>query len=345
MNSFKKLKKDRYFQAFIIILIIAFVIRIFLWTDIGYGRVQDDYWMITLANNFIDNFRYELTENVKYDKTQPLFPFLLGISSLFPGNLLSIGLFLTIILSIFGMFFAYKFWEKLENKKIALLSVFFIAFSSIFIKNDLILKGRSLYVLISLISFIFIYKSMKNEKYMPIASVFIVLAAFSRWEGYVLIPVAFFSFLFSKRKEIIKDKKINLNIFTKDYFIISVLIIVVPLFLWSWRSADCCGSWIPSYGYQQQLGDSSKSWQGGLDYLKGIPSEISWPIIFLGLSGLIFSFKRYKEYVPIYLYFIFILFVHLKFRGESLDFYFLTPFFYGFVSIFIFKLKNKLSLK
>lgn len=347
MRFIEKIKKDKFFAGLILILLIATIIRVFLIFEITTGHGQDGYWMISVANNFIDNFRYELIENQPYDKTQPLYPILLGIF-LFLFNFIfdnpnQTGALFSVIISIAIIFMTYIFWSKKENKKIALIAGFFIAFSYFSITYaSLGLNANPLYTLILLINFIFIYKAMENEKKWPLAAIFITLAALTRWEGYLLIPVAFICFIISKRKEIFQNKEIKLGVFYKDYFIISALIILIPLLLWSFRAYSISGSWIPTYGYQEQLSDSSKFWQGGISFFTGIPEYIPYYMLILIIGGLIISLKKYKIYYPIFIYMILEIFIHIKFRGRSGHLYYMTPFLYGFASIFIFKLRNKL---
>jgi len=350
MKFLEKIKKDKYLLGLIIILLIATIIKIFLLFEITTGHGQDDYWMISLGENFIDNFRYELIENQPYNNTQPVYPLLFGIFLYFFNfifkNPNQTGALLSIIISLGIILLTYIFWSKIENKKVALLASFFIAFSFFSISYaSLGLNANPLYTLLLLISLLFIYKSIEKEKLMPIAAIFITLSALTRWEGYLLIPVALFTLIISKRKEIFRKNKINFSYFKKDYFIISLLIILLPLFLWSLRSFNISGSWIPTYTYQQQLSSNEKTWQGGVNFFTGIPAYIPYYMIILIMGGLLCGLRKYKKYYPLFLYILFELFIHLKFRGRSGHLYYITPFLFGYASIFIFKLKEKIENK
>tara|TARA_Y100000310_G_scaffold303984_1_gene342747 strand:- start:72 stop:911 length:840 start_codon:yes stop_codon:yes gene_type:complete len=113
--------------------------------------------------------------------------------------------------------------------------------------------------------------------------------------------------------------------------------------MWSLRSHNCCGSWIPSYGYQQQL--SSGGGGAGISYLTGIPQFIPWYFLIFIILGLLASFKNYKKYIPIYIYLILSLFIHMKFRGHSDQIMYVTPLLYGFMALFILSVKNKVKTK
>ena len=207
------------------------------------------------------------------------------------------------------------------------------------------LLSYTLFALSLITALFFIYKSLKNDKFFPIAAVFITLSALTRWEGYSLVGVWLISLVIARKNQIFKDEKVSFDLFKKDYFIIAVIIILIPLFLWSFRSHNCCGSWIPSYGYQKQLSSPGSQLQKSANYFKGLPNYIPFSMLILILGGLYIGLKKYKKHYPILLSLLFILFIHLKFRGRSGHSYLMTPLLYGYASICLLKLKEIIDKK
>jgi len=334
----KRLKKNT-LLIIILIIIFALIVRLFAFTTITTGGSQDDYWFLTLAKNILDNKAFELTEGNPYDLSQPLHPFLIGIFSFFIGNFFLSAILISILFSIALLIATYVFWKKIENKDIAILSVIFVGFSALVIKYSVAIRADIIYTFLLIVSLFFIYKVKDHDKFLPIASVFIVLAALTRWEGYLLIPVGLISFIIWNRKDIFTKEGLRFSVFKKDYFIMALLIIFIPLFLWSWRSSNCCGSWIPSYSYQKQL--SGNSGGAGLSFLSNMPNFIPWYLLTLLAIGLIYSFKKYKRYFPIYIYLGLESIIHIKFRGRSDQILYTLPLLYGFFSLLIIDIKNK----
>ncbi len=339
-----KIKKP-YLWVLVGILIIALIVRIFVFGAVTTGHSQDSYWFIKIGENFIKDYVIELNPGQKYDLSQPLHPVLLGLSSLVFKNLFFNGKLFSLISGMLVILFVYILWKKLEDKKTALLASFFIAFAALSLKFSVAIREDSLYMVLLVISLFFIYKSKDNEKFMPLASILIVLSSLTRWEGYMLIPTALISFFIWKRKEIFNEKSINIKPFANKYVVLSLIIIIVPLFFWSMRSYEMCNcglsGMIPSYGYQQQL--SAGSGGSGFSYLSHIPNFIPWYFLIFILFGLIFSFKKYKKYFPIYLFLIFDLFIHMKFRGKAEQILYITPILYGFMAMVVLDIKRKIS--
>ena len=196
-----KIKKP-YLWVLVGILIIALIVRIFVFGAVTTGHSQDSYWFIKIGENFIKDYVIELNPGQKYDLSQPLHPVLLGLSSLVFKNLFFNGKLFSLISGMLVILFVYILWKKLEDKKTALLASFFIAFAALSLKFSVAIREDSLYMVLLVISLFFIYKSKDNEKFMPLASILIVLSSLTRWEGYMLIPTALISFFIWKRKEI-----------------------------------------------------------------------------------------------------------------------------------------------
>lgn len=327
----------------ILVIILALVVRLFAFTTITTGGSQDDYWFLTLAKNIFDKGAFELSDGNPYDLSQPLHPFLIGIFSFFIGDFFLSAIIVSILFSIALLIATYVFWRKIENHDVAILSMIFIGFSALVIKYSVAIRADIIYTFLLIASLFFIYKIRDHNKFLPIASVFVVLAALTRWEGYLLIPVGLISFIIWNRKEIFTKDGIKLGIFKKDYFLMALLIIFVPLFLWSWRSSNCCGSWIPSYAYQKQLSGSSGG--SGIKFLSDMPKFIPWYFLTLLAVGLVYSFKKYKKYLPIYIYLGLELIIHLKFRGRSDQILYTLPLFSGFLSLLIIDLKGIVRAK
>jgi asparagine N-glycosylation enzyme membrane subunit Stt3 len=333
-----EISKKKAFWVLIGIILLGIIIRLFVFNTVTTGHSQDEYWFMTLGKGFIENFNFELISGEPYDLSQPLHPFLIGIFSLFLKDLFFTGKIISLIFGILMILFTYIFWSKMKDKQTGLLASFFVAFAALSIKYSIAIREDSLYTALLIITLFFIYK-IKNEKFMPIAGIFIVLCALTRWEGYLLIPVVFAGFLIYNWKKMFTKKGLDISPIKNKYFLLSVLIILIPLFLWSFRSYTCCGSWIPSYGYQQQLGGGS----AGFSYLKDIPVFVPWYFLIFIAIGLFYSFKNYKKYSIIYLYLILSLIIHMKFRGHSDQVLYVTPILYGFMSILILKIKKRIE--
>jgi len=182
---------------------------------------------------------------------------------------------------------------------------------------------------------------------MPIAAMFITLASLSRWEGYLLIPTVFISLIYWNRKSIFKKNGLDLRIFSNKYFLLSVIIVFIPLFFWSLRSFNLCDcgmkGFIPSYSYQQQLSGSGGG--AGISYLTGIFSLIHWYFLIFIIIGILSSFSKFKKFFPIYLYLAFSLFIHMAFRGNPEQVVYILPLLYGFLGFLIVDFGKRLSNK
>jgi len=343
----RNLLKDKTFLLVAGIILIGIIVRIFVFGAVTTGHSQDSYWFITIGENFKNNFRIELAENQPYDLSQPLHPILLGITSIIFNELYFNGKLFSLIFGILILPMTYLFWKKVENKETAILALFFTSFGALMLKYSVAIREDSLYVFLLMITLFFIYKIKDDKKFLPIASIFIMLSSLTRWEGYLLIPVALFSFMYWHRKEIFEKNAFNLGVFLDKRFVLAFIIIFIPLFWWSFRSYGLCDcgvtGFIPSYSYQQQL--SGGSGGAGLSYLTGIPEFIPWFFLIFVIGGLFFSLKEYRRYFPIFLYFVFTLFIHMNFRGKSEQITYVYPLLAGFMSIFILKFKNLFSKK
>jgi len=339
-NFLAMIKKRKFLFILLAIILIGIVLRIVIFGTVTTGHSQDSYWFITLGDNLIKNFRFELTEGSRYDFSQPLHPVLLGVTSLIFRDLYFNGKLFSLVMGVLVILFTYIFWKKVKGKRVALLASFFVAFAALSFKYSVAIREDSLFMVMLLLALFFIYKVKDSDKFMPVAGLFIMLAAFARWEGYLLIPAALISFLIWKRKEIFVGGGINFGFLKNKYFLIGLIIIVIPLFFWSLRSYNLCDcgltGMIPSYNYQKQLSGAAS----GFSYLSGVPAVIPWYFVVFLFLGLIFSLKKYRKYFPIYLYLIFSLFIHMRFRGHSEQIVYITPILYGFMAIFILDIKK-----
>ncbi len=341
----KELLKDKTFLLIVGILVLALVVRLFVFGAVTTGHSQDSYWFITLGENWKNNLRIELAPNQPYDLSQPLHPILLGLTSIIFGDLYFNGKLLSLIFGLLILPMTYIFWKKVENKETAVLALFFTAFGALMLKYSVAIREDSLYVFLFMIALFFIYRLKDDKKYLPITAIFIMLSSLARWEGYLLIPAAFFSYVYWYRKEIFEKNAFNLGAFLDKRFILAFIIIFIPLFWWSFRSYGLCdcgvSGFIPSYSYQQQLGGGNGG--TGLAYFTGIPEFVPWYFLILMVSGLLFSLKKYRKYLPIFFYFVLTIFIHTSFRGKSEQITYVYPLLAGYMSIFVLKFKKLFS--
>ena len=94
--------------------------------------------------------------------------------------------------------------------------------------------------------------------------------------GAAMDASSFFAFMYKHWKEIYKKNSISFKLLKNKYVLLSIIILVVPLFLWSYRSSQCCGSWIPGYGYQKQLSEGNGG--AGFGYILDIFKNILYSL-------------------------------------------------------------------
>ena len=131
----------------------------------------------------------------------PLFPLLIKlIGTLFLGNLILSGLFISHISFIFFLYFFYRLISLRYSKSIAFSTlVTFLVFPSSFF--NVALYSESLFLLLSILCLYFLQK----KQYFT-ASIFAVLASLTRFVGIVLAVSIFYSYLASHN---FKLKKLN----------------------------------------------------------------------------------------------------------------------------------------
>jgi len=347
MINLKGLMRDKMVLFFIGIIIVGLIVRLFVFGVVTAGHSQDDYWFISIAENFIKTFKIELLPGQPYDLSQPLHPMLMGLTSLIFHDLYFNGKIFSLVMGFLSLPAVYFFWRKMEGVNVALLATFFVAFSALCLKFSVAVREDSLYMLLLVLSLFFIYKMNESPRKMVLAAIFISLSALTRWEGYLLIPVALFSYVYSNKKRIFKKNEMDLGIFFNKYFLLAIIIVAVPLLFWSIRSYNLCDcgvlGLVPSYEYQKQL--SGGGGGTGISFVTGLVDVIPWYFLIFMVGGLLLSLGDYRKYLPIYLYIALSFLIHMAFRGKPEQIVYIYPLLAGFMGICILKFKELFSKK
>ncbi len=331
--------KDKYIILLIILFLFAFSIRIYFFNSVTTEQWQDAYWMMRVSENLFSGKGYTLWGK-PHNIFQPGYPVTFGLLSLILNNSHLSGKIVSFLSSLLIIPIIYLLWKELESKEIALLTTFLVIIQPLVWEFSLRIMTESLFLLLMVSSFFFLFKSKENIKYLPLVSIILAYSCLTRWEGYLLTLSCIITFLYWKRKIIFGKGYATLNwekitpYLKNKYIVLSFLLFIIPVGTWWLRNLFETGSLIPSY-YQRKAGEGNPSI--GLFWFSVLSNALTLPVFLISILGLIISFKKWENHLPFYLFFILYSALHMYFFRSYERFAIIPmPLLFGWFSLAVF---------
>lgn len=226
---------------------IFFVVLLLLYLSFAnnyIGSNADDSIYVVLGKSLAEGNGYRIIsspENYVNAEYPPLFPLFISLIFLLGGNIFVIKLLIG-VLGVLGIYFIYLFLKLFLKEKQAFIITILTGIAPLFVFYTHQILSEVPYFLFSILALYFFVKSMDNKfskKYLFLCSLFILLAYFTRTIGFILIIAIGLYIIFER-----------LNKSTIRKFIFIILIIAIPILLWSVRILDNEGQIYEQYSYK-----------------------------------------------------------------------------------------------
>lgn len=223
---------------------------------------------------------------------QPLYPFLMALLSKVTGDFILSGKIISLLAGVATIPLVYLLWNTLDSKEVAVLASGLVAvnyahwFYSVHALRDV------LFLFFVLLSFLLFYQLPIHPKRLSWLALSLVLATFTREEGYLLAISLAFAYVYWKRKKILK----------KQYKVVpSVILYLAPILIWNLYKYAKTGSILPSF---VRLEIRYHEAHGGIHAISQAISSISLPIFLIALAGIYLTHRQGKreltlKYLPI----------------------------------------------
>jgi len=228
LKKFSEWLKDPYVKVFVIVLIVALIIRFYffiqtmdqpLWWDAAEYLSAAKRW--TIAPQMVDYWYY---------RRGLLWPLI--CAGFYMTGLGEPGIrFITMLFSVGIIIVSYLWIKEMFNKKLALLTAIGLTLSwtiLFFTARPLTYIPSPIFILLSGYLFWKGYVKNQGDKYIYLSSIFLGLAIFIRMQNLMFIPI-FFVFVFLKEKfRFLLNKKLWLSL-------LIIFIILIPLVIVYWQ--------------------------------------------------------------------------------------------------------------
>lgn len=155
-------------------------------------------------------------------------------SHLDPFIYYKVGRFVSVLFGTLSVLVIFILGKKIFNQKVGLISAMLLAFFPFHIEHSYVAKPDVIMVFFSLIALIFIYMMMKNGRfrYYLYASIFIAVAAATKYQGVSVIIAFVVAFLISNYKEKNKawDRPPLEKMLISFLIMIAVFLFICPIF-------------------------------------------------------------------------------------------------------------------
>jgi len=225
---------------------IFFVALLILYTSFAnnyIGSNADDSIYVVLGKSLAEGNGYRMIsspENYVNVEYPPLFPVFIAGIFILGGNIFVIKLLIT-VLGVLSIYSLYLFLKKFLNDKKAFIITVLTGISPLFIFYAHQVLSEVPYFLFSILALYFFVKYLDNSsnKNLLLCSLFVLLSYFIRTIGFVLIVAMGLYVAFEKLNK--KDLR---------KFIFIILIIALPILLWSVRILSNEGETYEQYSYK-----------------------------------------------------------------------------------------------
>ncbi len=227
-----------------IIFFVALLLLYLSFANNYIGSNADDSIYVVLGNSLAEGNGYRMIsspENYVNAEYPPLFPIFIAGIILVGGNIFIIKLFIA-ILAVIGVYSLYLFLKLFFKEKKAFIITVLTGISPLFVFYTHQVMSEVPYFLFSILALYFFVKFMDNKfskKYLFLCSLFLLLSYFTRTIGFVLIIAIGLYITFERlnKQEIRK-------------FVFIILIIAIPILLWSVRILGNEGETYEQYSYK-----------------------------------------------------------------------------------------------
>lgn len=196
---------NKYKFLIVLILLVSLLIRLY---NISFGSLwYDELHSASLADPewpFIETLKWYQPDCNLFDGTPPLFNLLLRFFSLIFGyNDFTIRL-LPVFIGVFSIYVIYKLGQVLFNKNVGILAAAITSVSPFHIQFSLELRSYGLFMLFSMLSFLFLYKffedkSNKNLLYFTLSNIIVLYSHYFSFIYFASVGLVFIYLLFEKK--------------------------------------------------------------------------------------------------------------------------------------------------
>jgi hypothetical protein len=156
------------------------------------------------------------------------------------------------------------------------------------------------------------------------------LSALTRWEGYAVVGTVIFYITWKLQAS---------NKHERSMFISIVIVMLIPA-AWLLRNVILTGNML-SVDHLLYFGEPSL----GLGWFYAFVDAIAWPLLLLSVIGLLLSFRKYKSYVILYVFFTFYSVIHIIWPVSGSRYVIpLMPILLGWSSLALFNFLNNAGL-
>ncbi|MBI4344650.1 MAG: glycosyltransferase family 39 protein [Euryarchaeota archaeon] len=315
----------------------ALAIRL-LYIDLSQPEDPDPYRMAKVAEAMLQG-KLKLTGDLfgnLWAAVQPLYPFLMAVSSFGTHDLLAGGKIIALIAGVAAVPAVFYLWKGLASREVALLAAWFVAVNPYEWLYSFHAYRDTLFLLLITASFYLFYKAEEDFRLLPWLAFTLGLATLTREESYLLIASLYICLLVTRMIPALLGRKPRLKTEDAKYLVASVILFLVIVAPWfSYRFVET-GEIIPS-AVKLELKEKGHT---GLDWIPAMDMMVSFPLLILSIYGIVISRSKWEKYLPFYLFTIFYSLSHMWYVTVSFEFIAryglpLLPIFVGWSSIAI----------
>jgi 4-amino-4-deoxy-L-arabinose transferase-like glycosyltransferase len=221
-------------------------------------------------------------------------------------------------------------WKEIKNKEVAILASLLFAVQPLALTYRIFTLADSLFVFLTMLCILLLYKSSQNIRYLYLAAFTAGLSALTRWEGYAVVGTVIFYITWKLQAS---------NKHERSMFISIVIVMLIPA-AWLLRNVILTGNML-SVDHLLYFGEPSL----GLGWFYAFVDAIAWPLLLLSVIGLLLSFRKYKSYVILYVFFTFYSVIHIIWPVSGSRYVIpLMPILLGWSSLALFNFLNNAGL-
>ncbi|MEA3229816.1 MAG: hypothetical protein U9P44_02785, partial [archaeon] len=281
---------------------------------------QDAYWMMDLAKSILYDHSFQLWGRPQ-NMISPVYPASIAMLTAFTKDFFLSGKVISLIagiLAIPAFFYLCRHVYESKNSDIAaLIATALFAIHPWTVELSVRLMMGSIYLFISILSFLFLFKAKENKKWLPLLALTTALSVLVRWEGYALTGAIFLTYVYWQidierlRKGILKLKEPFTKTITSKSVLSAIFIYSVLVFGWWTRNVLQMGEIFPSYWAKGEMKGGGLGFFGWMNTLNGAFTPL---VLLIAAVGIYVTYKKHFEtYLPLYLYLIFYSVEHMIF--------------------------------
>lgn len=283
----------------LLITLLGLLLRLYFFENNWVEVNQDPYVLSMVAEGML---RGELAlkglwGSRLWPTVQPLYPLLMALLSKVTGDFILSGKIISLLAGVATIPLVYLLWNTLDSKEVAVLASGLVAVNYVHWFYSVHAYRDTFFLLLVMTALLLFYRSLDcPERLLPLAIV-LVLATFTREEGYLLTISLAIAYLCWKQRGTLKKK---ISIRKKEIFW-PIIIYLVPIVIWNLYRYTKTGSFVPKF-VQFEL-EYHKAY-GGFQAVSQTIQSISWPLFLLALYGVYLVHHHRKgglasQYLPV----------------------------------------------